>query len=99
MQAAILEILLSVSEFPIGVNGKSYGIKVMAPYEFEIPAKDLKENNILEIRVTNTAANEYNYTKSFDKWQPWQLPYMKIQNVYHEDSLSGGLIGPIKVYF
>ena len=82
------------------VNGESVGVKAMLPYTFEIPCDLLKEDNLLEIRVSNTAANEYLYTDSFDKWQPWQLTaFYERQNIFHADSLAGGLFGPVKVLY
>ncbi len=82
------------------VNGNSLGVQVMAPYRFLLCKADLQEDNLLEIRVTNTAANAYQYTKSFEKWQPWQLgPYWNRQQIFREDYLSGGLIGPVKIRY
>jgi len=82
------------------INGKSFGVKTMSPYTVEIPDNILKENNLLEIRVSNTAANEYLHTDSFDKWDLWQLsPYCERENIYHADSLSGGLYGPVKIHY
>ena len=51
------------------INGKSLGIIALDPYVLEIPGELLKEENTLKIRVTNSAANEYLFTNSFDKWQ------------------------------
>ena len=82
------------------VNGISKGIVAMSPYTVELQAETLKEENILEIRVSNTAANEYESTTSFDKWKPWQLTsYYPTQKLYHVDALSGGLYGPVKLYY
>lgn len=82
------------------LNGKSLGVRVMSPYTYEISADMLQPDNTLEIRVSNTSANEYVYTKSFDKWKDWQLsPYHSIEQVFHEDSLSGGLYGPVKICY
>ncbi|MBQ8250202.1 MAG: hypothetical protein IJY93_10060 [Clostridia bacterium] len=81
------------------VNGVSQGVRVMAPYTFKVTAP-LEETNTLEIRVTNTAANEYYFTKSFDKWQDWQIgPYPPISREFDKDSLESGLFGPVKLKF
>ena len=80
------------------LNGQSLGVRVMAPYIYELPKDLLREENALKIRVSNTPANEYNYTKSFDKWAKWQLsPYWEKEKIFHEDSLSGGLYGPVRI--
>ncbi len=82
------------------INGKSVGVKAMTPYTIEIPGDFLKEDNLLEIRVSNTGANEYLHTDSFDKWQPWQLTaFYERQNIFHADSLAGGLYGPVKILY
>ncbi|MDD6308751.1 MAG: hypothetical protein PUB07_05320 [Clostridia bacterium] len=81
------------------LNGESLGKRVMAPYTYVVSADELKKKNKLEIRVTNTGANAYVYTKSFEKWQEWQLPYMPKQKVFHTDSISGGLYGPVKILY
>lgn len=88
------------SSAEVYLNGESLGIKVMAPYRYIIPKALLKEKNNLEIRVSNTAANEYLHTKSFDKWQPWQLTsYINHQTIFHKDSLKSGLYGPVKILY
>lgn len=82
------------------LNGKSLGVKVMPPYNFEIPKKLMKEKNVLEIRVTNTPGNQHHYTKSFDKWRPWQLsPYKTRQDIFDTDTLPSGLFGPVKIKY
>ncbi len=78
------------------VNGISQGVRVMPPYTFKVTTP-FKETNTLEIRVTNTSANEYFFTKSFDKWQNWQMsPYPPISREFDKDSLRSGLFGPVK---
>lgn len=82
------------------VNGASLGVCGMAPYRYEISANMLREENLLEIRVSNTFANEYLRTDSFDKWQSWQKgPYLNRSNVFHKDSLKSGLYGPVKLKY
>jgi len=79
------------------INGKSHGVRVTPPYRWEI-ADDLGESNKLEVRVTNTSANEYMTTKSFDKWQNWQIgPYAPRARDFHWEALPSGLIGPVKL--
>lgn len=82
------------------INGKSFGVLAMSPYALEINAGELNEENILEIRVSNTPANEYEYTTSFDKWQMWQLStYYTTQKKFHKDSLCGGLLGGVTLKY
>jgi len=82
------------------LNGESVGVKAMAPYVMDISGDLLREDNLLEIRVSNTGANEYLHTDSFDKWQDWQLtPYRNLENVFHADSLESGLFGPVNILY
>jgi len=72
----------------------------MSPYKMELCADELCEENTLEICVTNTPANEYQSTTSFEKWQKWQLgTYYQTQKLYLEETASGGLIGPVVMRF
>ncbi len=82
------------------LNGESVGVLIMPPYKLTLSADMLKANNTLEIRVTGSAANEYKYTKTFEKFAKWQLsPYHDRQMVFCEDNLSAGLFGPVKICF
>ena len=82
------------------VNGISKGVLAMSPYRLELCADELCEENILEVCVANTPANEYACTKSFEKWQLWQLgTYYPTQQLYLKESSSGGLAGPVVMRF
>ena len=82
------------------LNGESLGVRVMSPYRFEILPDTLKEENVLEIRVSNSVANEFRYTKEFDKWAKWQLTrYFALSKEFDNDALVGGLLGPIQLYY
>ena len=81
------------------LNGESLGVLVMSPYRLEIPAERIKQENTLEIRVSNSVANEFQYTKALDRWATWQLTrYFVLEKEFDKDSLCGGLIGPIVLY-
>lgn len=82
------------------LNGEPVGNLIMPPYRITFPADILRDKNIIEIRVTNSAANEYKYTKTFEKFANWQLsPYHDKQMAFCDDKLTGGLFGPVKVYY
>jgi len=82
------------------VNGKSCGVKIMHPYRFDITSFANIGKNELEIRVSNTAANEFYYTKEFEKFEVWQLtPYHEVAQSFHIESLESGLYGPVKLIF
>jgi hypothetical protein len=82
------------------VNGKSVGVKVMSPYRFNIPSELLKDENVLEVRVSNTVANERVHTTTFDKWANWQRsPYELKISKFDKSSLPSGLFGPVKILY
>lgn len=82
------------------VNGKSIGVSLAPPYTFMLDAEELLPENTLEICVTNTAANAYEYTKSFDKWADWQTsPYKPLDKMFRQSSLFGGLYGPVRLFY
>lgn len=82
------------------INGKSLGVRVMKPYTFEVPLEILMKKNTLEVRVSNTAANEFYFTDKFDKYEPWKLtPYHKIAQDFHKESLKSGLFGPVRLLY
>ena len=78
------------------INGKSLGVRCMAPYEYEVGMDLLNTENELLIRVSNTPANQFVHTKSFDKWSENQFGrYHKIALKFERQSMEGGLYGPI----
>ena len=82
------------------VNGESLGTRVMPPYRYELPSELLREENKLEIRVSNTPGNQMQFTKAFDKYGEWQLTsYHKRQLIFDRDTLESGLFGPVKICF
>ena len=84
----------------VTLNGHDLGSRIAPPYRYRIPAKLLRDENRLTVKVTNTSANEYYYTKVFDKWPSWMIAgYVKYQRRYDEDSLPSGLFGPVKLVF
>ena len=82
------------------INGKSLGVKVMPPYRYALSEELLCDINKLEIRISNTPANQYQFTKSFDKWGKWQLtPFHERQLLFDRDTLDSGLYGPVRLYY
>ena len=82
------------------LNGERVGNLIMPPYRLTVSSDALRDKNLLEIRVTNSAANEYKYTKTFEKFAKWQLsPYHDKQMAFCDDKLPGGLFGPVKIYY
>ena len=81
------------------LNERFLGISLMSPYSLKIPAGLLGKENKLKIVVTNTSANWYLHTGYFDKWSIKELsPYFEAELDYANDSVSGGLYGPVVLY-
>lgn len=81
------------------INGKSYGIKCMPPYSYIIDTSELFNDNKAELRVSNTSANQFVYTKEFDDYSDGQKgPYQERSINFEKDSLESGLIGPVKIF-
>ena len=81
------------------LNGCYLGTTLMPPYSAKIPSDLLAKENKLKIVVTNTSANWYSNTDYFDKWSIKELsPYFETELDYAEDSVSGGLYGPVVLY-
>ncbi|MBQ8611380.1 MAG: beta galactosidase jelly roll domain-containing protein [Oscillospiraceae bacterium] len=85
----------------VWLNGTPLGKKVMPPFRFALPAGVLQRQNILQVRVTNTAANEYAHTRTLDKWQPWQRAdhYYQKELEFDRDAYESGLYGPVRLVY
>ena len=102
MQNVVLDLGVVKHTAKVFINGKAVGVKVMPPYRFAIPASVLQEQNRLQIVVTNTPANEYAYTKSFDKMEPYKLTvYFDKELEFCRDTVEqgSGLFGPVKILY
>ena len=84
----------------VKLNGREIGTLLMPPYRLSVPKGALKSENQLEITVVNTAGNWYVHTDYFEKWDIRELsPYFKAEREIAKDFMSGGLYGPIKLWF
>lgn len=83
------------------LNGVSLGVCTMPPYRYRLPQGLLKEKNTLQVRVTNTVANEYAHTDAFAQWQPWQRAdhYFQKELEFDRDSYESGLYGPVRLLY
>lgn len=80
------------------LNGESQGVLWAAPYRCRLDKKLLKPVNRLQIRVSNTAANQYCSAPSLEQWTVNELgPYHSPALVFEKDSLPSGLYGPVTV--
>ena len=81
------------------LNGVSQGVLWAAPYRCRLDSSLLKPVNLLKIRVSNTAANQYCNAPSLNQWTVNQLgPYHAPALLFEEDSLPSGLYGPVTLF-
>lgn len=84
------------------LNGISLGVRVMAPYTYAVEPDMLLDTNKLDIRVSNTAANQF---VAKDKWltEKYTLKqlgqYHPLSVYFEHDSLSSGLFGPVRILY
>lgn len=80
------------------LNGRSLGRRIWGPFAFPVEGALRAGKNELKITVTNTLANQYVTTKNLDRW-PMNVigPYHAIGKIFEDDSLAGGLLGPIRI--
>lgn len=84
----------------IKLNAKEVCKKLTSPFKCVLPKEYLQKDNILEITVYNTMANEFVYTDLFDKYEIGQLsPYFEKEMVFMKDALESGLFGPVKIKY
>lgn len=82
----------------ISVNGHMIGQSVMSPYEVYVDGKLVKEENEINIKVTNTGANAMYHLPA------GTLPYRMFGNyqdrtsLFEKDSLPSGLLSAVNVY-
>ena len=99
---AVLDLGKVMHTAKVLVNGKNVGVKVMPPYQFILPTDVLAQENRLQICVSNTAANEYVHTRSFEKMETYKLTaYFEKEMEFCKDTVEqgSGLFGPVKILY
>ena len=82
----------------VTLNDHPLGTVLAPPYRLSIPKGLLREENTLEITVTNTPANQFVHTGFFDRWTIPQIsPYFERTRTMARDSVAGGLYGPVRI--
>ncbi|MDD4773711.1 MAG: hypothetical protein PHZ09_08910, partial [Eubacteriales bacterium] len=80
------------------LDGVSLGIRCMTPYTYFVPGARREPLSKLQIRVSNTAANEYTSKEKevAGMFSPAQIgPYHARTLKFERDTPGGGLIGPV----
>ncbi len=86
----------------VKLNGRMIGRKLWGPYTFDLSGCLRKGRNTLEVAVSNTLANAIADPKVLRRWSERfkpPSPYEDRQREFEKDSLSSGLIGPVKIRF
>lgn len=82
------------------INGASVGVRCMPPHVYAVEVETLKDENMLNIRVTNTGANEFVAKDKMlmKKYTMRRLGSYYVTGIYFaRDSLPSGLIGPVRI--
>ncbi len=80
------------------LNGKSLGAKIFSPFVYSLT--ELKRENELTIRVSNTMANAYagaDYTKWIPDYEPDYMKKLELE--FEKESLVSGLLSPIIISY
>ena len=84
----------------VWLNGRNLGVRCLAPYAYVLNPDWLAADNNLEIRVSNTAANEF---AAKDDWLTEKYTIKKLgsyhilNTCFERDSLPSGLYGPVRI--
>lgn len=78
------------------INSKSCGARAWFPYIFDITDKIKQGDNLLEIRVTNTLANQWARKNIRKKdFSFWKNMYLEKSTPFIDQSCHAGLAGPV----
>lgn len=85
----------------VKINGKHCGFAVFEPMEMAISAdKFTKGSNLIEITVSNTAANQFVLSGADKLFEPKEVgPYNERSKEFEKENLDGGLYGPVTLKF
>jgi hypothetical protein len=82
----------------VWINGESLGKRLWGPYSYDVKGKLKEGTNDLRVVVTNTLANQYANTKSLDNYPIEKIgPYHKTTTILEQESVAGGLYGPVTI--
>lgn len=81
----------------VNINGQIISV-LTEPYVADVFGKLKEGENSLDIIVANTAANEFVFTKNFDKYSKAEMgSYHETAKQFEKESLGGGLLGPVEL--
>ena len=82
----------------VWLNGKKQAILCTTPYRCVLKAADLQEENILQIKVSNSCANQHVHNDCMKKWSVNEIgPYYQVSVALAERDVPSGLYGPVTV--
>ena len=83
----------------VRLNGKDLGSRFRSPFYFDLTPALKQGKNRLEITVSNTLANALSapgVEEMVTNCYPPRSPYENNQRKFEQDSISGGLFGPVR---
>jgi len=85
----------------VSINGHPIGRKLWAPFTFNIPTEALKENNVLDVDVSNTLSNLFtgpDYLDQVDSiYSPEGARYVRILEAWEKETRPSGLFAPVQL--
>ena len=86
----------------IYLNGRLIGKSWCVPFQVSFPQDILKEDNLLEIEVTNLSYNRMIYLNKIGyQWQNYFFVNIEYQpfNAANDQPVLSGLLGPVKIMY
>ena len=83
------------------VNGQLAGVAAMSPKHVKLDWKLFKKgDNLIDIVVSNTAANQFVLSEAQKLYKPGELDrFHPMALVFEEQILDGGLYGPVRLQY
>lgn len=100
-KAAMISLGKVAYSAEVKINGKHCGYAVFEPMKLAVNGKNFKKgSNLIEITVSNTAANQFVLSGADRFFEPKEIgPYNDRSKEFEKESLDGGLYGPVTVKF
>ena len=98
---AVLSLNKVAYSAEVKINGKHCGYAVFEPMNLVIDGEKFKKgSNLIEITVSNTAANQFVLSGTDKLFEPKEIgPYNERSKEFEKENLDGGLYGPVTLKF
>jgi hypothetical protein len=96
----LLDLGVLFATVEVEINGIACGVRAWAPFFFDISTALHSGQNRIEVRVTNTLANQWArpYLRARD-FTEYSNPYLARSAPFLDESVRAGLSGPVYLRF